>query len=109
MLSSLAGMAALFCFGPGDAAAAVGVGFAALLMLSCRALHPPAGIDAFLVAQLGLPLAWVVNPVLIGALLLAAFSRLWAAVGHHLLEALPIAAKVQRSTRDDRPRTEPLA
>lgn len=78
LLSSLAGVIALLCLGPGDAASAVAVGLAALLMLALRALHPPAGIDGFLIAEFGLPLGWVVNPVLIGALLLAAFSRLWA-------------------------------
>jgi CBS-domain-containing membrane protein len=78
LLSSLAGVIALFCLGAGDAASAVAVGLAALLMLAGRALHPPAGIDGFLIAWLGLPLGWVVNPVLIGALLLAVFSRLWA-------------------------------
>jgi hypothetical protein len=53
-------------------------------MLAGRAMHPPAGIDAFLVAGLGLPMSWAVSPVLIGALLLAGFSRLWAAGGDRL-------------------------
>jgi CBS-domain-containing membrane protein len=79
LLSSLAGFAALWCLGPGEVSSAVGVGLAALLMLAARAMHPPAGIDAFQVAWLGLPAWWIVNPVLIGAVLLAGFSRLWAA------------------------------
>jgi CBS-domain-containing membrane protein len=78
LLSTLAGFAALWCLGAGTTAAAVGVGLAALLMLSARALHPPAGIDGFLVPLLGLPLGWALQPVLIGAVLLAFFARLWS-------------------------------
>jgi CBS-domain-containing membrane protein len=84
LLSCLAGFAALWVIGPGEAASAVAVGLAALLMLASRAMHPPAGIDAFLVAGLGLPLGWALSPVLIGVLLLAVFSRLWAAGEHRL-------------------------
>ena len=84
LVSSIAGLAALACLGPGDAAAALGVGTAALLMMASRAPHPPAGVDAFLIAQLGLSWFWIVNPVLIGAVLLAAFSRLWALAGRYL-------------------------
>jgi CBS-domain-containing membrane protein len=84
LVSSIAGLGALLCLGPGDTAAALGVGAAALLMVASRALHPPAGLDAFIIAQLGLPWSWIVNPVLIGAVLLAAFSRLWASVGRYL-------------------------
>jgi CBS-domain-containing membrane protein len=79
LLSSLAGFAALWALGPGETASAVAVGLAALLMLTARAMHPPAGIDAFLVAGLGLTPGWVLSPVLAGAVLLAVFSRLWAA------------------------------
>jgi CBS-domain-containing membrane protein len=79
LLSSLAGFAALWAIGPGEAASAVAVGLAALLMLIGRAMHPPAGIDAFLVAGLGLTPVWALSPVLEGAVLLALFSRLWAA------------------------------
>jgi CBS-domain-containing membrane protein len=86
LLSSLAGFVALWAIGPGEAASAVGL--AALLMLIGRAMHPPAGIDAFLVAGMGLAPAWILSPVLAGAILLALFSRLWAAgerrLPHHL-------------------------
>jgi CBS-domain-containing membrane protein len=78
LLSTLAGFIALWCFGAGTGAAAVGVGLAAFLMLSARAMHPPAGIDGFLVPLLGLPLVWALRPVLIGAVLLALFARLWS-------------------------------
>jgi CBS-domain-containing membrane protein len=84
LLSSAAGFAVLWALGPGEVSSAVAVGLAALLMLACRAMHPPAGIDAFLVAGLGLPSNWIVNPVLIGAVLLAGYSRVWA-LGEHRL------------------------
>jgi CBS-domain-containing membrane protein len=84
LLSSAAGFAVLWAMGPGEAASAVAVGLATLLMLGCRAMHPPAGIDAFLVAGLGLPTSWIVNPVVIGAVLLAGYSRVWV-LGEHRL------------------------
>jgi hypothetical protein len=46
-------------------------------------MHPPAGIDVFLVAGLGLPANWIVNPVVIGAVLLAGYSRVWVLGEHH--------------------------
>src|SRR5579863_7699846 len=49
LLSSIAGFAALFLLGPGETSAALGVGLATFLMLGARAMHPPAGIDAFIV------------------------------------------------------------
>jgi CBS-domain-containing membrane protein len=79
LLSCLAGFAALLAMGPGEASSAVAVGLATLLMLIGRAMHPPAGIDAFLVSGLGLTPVWVLSPVLAGAILLALFSRLWNA------------------------------
>jgi CBS-domain-containing membrane protein len=87
LLSCAAGFAALWLSGPGEVSSASAVGLAALLMLLARAMHPPAGIDAFLVAGLGLPASWIVSPVLLGALLLVAFSRLWM-LGEHRLTPL---------------------
>ena len=78
LLSTFAGFAALWYLGAGTTAAAVGVGLATLLMLSARAAHPPAGIDGFLVPLLGLPLDWALKPVLVGAVLLALFAKLWS-------------------------------
>ena len=78
MCSCLAGLAALFLLGPGNTASAVGVGLAALAMLAVRAPHPPAGIDAFLIAATALPVRWVMSPVLIGCVLLVIFSQSWS-------------------------------
>lgn len=92
LLSTLAGFIALWCFGTGPIASAVGVGAATLLMLAARAVHPPAGIDAFLVPNQPLSAGWIVNPVLIGAILLAVYSRLWVR-GEQKLPRLPRRAR----------------
>ncbi len=90
LLSTAAGFIALWCLGPGATASAVAVGIAALLMLSCSAIHPPAGIDAFLICQFGLPLGWALTPVLVGAVLLALFSQLWAAGEWMVVPRMPV-------------------
>jgi len=88
LLSTLAGFAALGCLGAGASASAIGVGVASLLMMAASAVHPPAGIDAFLIAQLGLPIGWAWNPVLAGSVLLAGFAKAWALGEGPLLTAL---------------------
>jgi CBS-domain-containing membrane protein len=77
MLSCLGGFMALYTVGPGETSSAIAVGLATLLMMATRTLHPPAGIDAFLVASYGLTIDWVFNPVLIGAVLLTGFALAW--------------------------------
>jgi CBS-domain-containing membrane protein len=79
LISCVAGLTTVHVMGAGNAASAVGVGLAALGMLAMRAPHPPAGIDAFLIAANGLPLHWVMSPVMVGCLLLVAFSQSWHA------------------------------
>jgi CBS-domain-containing membrane protein len=77
LLSALAGFVALWLIGPGEVATVAGVGLATLLMAATRLVHPPGGIDAFLIPAEGLPAIWIINPVLIGAILLAVFAGLW--------------------------------
>jgi len=77
MLSCFAGLAALWMLGSGDTACAVALGIALFLMLIARALHPPAGINAFLIAAYGLPLSWAISPVLVGSLFLVGYKRIW--------------------------------
>jgi CBS-domain-containing membrane protein len=70
----------LFCFwmfGPGETSSAVAAGAATFLMMAIGAIHPPAGIDAFLVPAHALPASWLINPVFLGSLLLAVFGKLW--------------------------------
>jgi CBS-domain-containing membrane protein len=73
----IAGFAALYLVDAGGAASAIGVGLAGFLMLLLRAPHPPAGIDAFLIAGHDLPLKWSLSPVLAGCILLVAFAQAW--------------------------------
>jgi CBS-domain-containing membrane protein len=78
-LSSIAGWLSNLLLGHSEMAGSVAVTLAALAMIATRMLHPPAGIDAFLIPSQKLPPLWIASPVLIGALLLAGFAKLWAA------------------------------
>lgn len=77
LLSAASGLAALVVLGAGEVSAAVAVGVAVLLMQAARAMHPPAGIGAMLMASQGLPAAWIASPVLAGAVLLVGYGTLW--------------------------------
>ena len=79
LASRIAGFAAVWCCGPGETAGAVGVALAAMSMLVLQAMHPPADIDAFLITGYGLPMGWILSPVLVGAVLLAIYAATWAA------------------------------
>ena len=78
LLSSAAGLAALWLLGSNELATAAGVALATFLMLGARVVHPPAGINAFLIPANAISASWVLNPILLGSILLAAFARLWA-------------------------------
>ena len=75
VLSAIAGLAAVAALGPGDTAAALGVGIAIALMIASDALHPPAGINASMPAYLPLDWHFVVMPVAVGAVGLVLFAR----------------------------------
>lgn len=79
LVSSLAGLVCQAVIGSDETAGALAVGLATFAMLITRTLHPPAGIDAFLVPINDLGLRWLASPVLVGAVMLAAYGRLWAA------------------------------
>ncbi|MBS0242361.1 MAG: HPP family protein [Proteobacteria bacterium] len=79
LIAALAGLVVLAAMLPGEIAAAIAVGLATFAMMASDTLHPPAGINAFLIASYGLPLRWIAVPVLAGAVMLALFSRAWAA------------------------------
>jgi CBS-domain-containing membrane protein len=79
LLSSLAGWLVLGMAGTSEPAAAAAVGLATLVMIATRTLHPPAGLDAFLMTSQNLPAIWIFNPVLIGAVLLTVFAAAWHA------------------------------
>jgi CBS-domain-containing membrane protein len=77
VLSALAGYAALSLLGPTETASAIAVGAALLLMVAARAVHPPAGINAFLFPTHQLSASWILSPVLAGSLILVAFAVAW--------------------------------
>jgi CBS-domain-containing membrane protein len=78
LMSAVAGWLVIADLHAGEASAAVAVGLATVAMLASDTLHPPAGINAFLVASIGLSWRWIASPVLAGVILLAAYSMLWA-------------------------------
>jgi CBS-domain-containing membrane protein len=88
MLSCAAGWLCAMALGPGDVASAAAVGLATLGMMVAGVLHPPAGLDAFLIATQNLPPRWMVSPVLIGTVLLAVYSRLWAEGERRVIRSL---------------------
>jgi CBS-domain-containing membrane protein len=76
VLSAVAGYLALLFFGAGELGAAAGLGGAVTIMCLTRTMHPPAGLSGFLVPFLGLPLAWLLTPLLIGGVLVSAYGVL---------------------------------
>ncbi|MBL8701441.1 MAG: HPP family protein [Alphaproteobacteria bacterium] len=94
LISSFAGWLVGFLPGSSEALGAAAVALATLGMLVARSVHPPAGVDGFLVATSGLSVTWILSPVLVGALLLAAYSRVVAYGERMLLQALaPMLAR----------------
>ncbi len=77
LISALVGLLVLAVTGPGPIAAAAAVGLAVAAMMLTDTLHPPAGINPLLVVAGNLPWSFLVAPVLIGALMLAAFALVW--------------------------------
>ena len=81
LVSTLVGLLVLQLTGPGPWAAAVAVGLAMVAMHATRTFHPPAGIDPLVVVVNDMPWTFLIAPVGVGALLLAAFAFAW----HNLL------------------------
>lgn len=77
LISALTGLLVLAVTGPGTVPAAVAVGLAVLAMVLTDTLHPPAGINPLLVVSANLPWSFLLAPVLVGALMLAAFAFAW--------------------------------
>jgi CBS-domain-containing membrane protein len=77
IVATLVGLAVLQLTGPQAWAAAVAVGLAIVAMIVTGTFHPPAGINPLLVVSNNLPWTFLFVPVLLGAVLLAAFAWLW--------------------------------
>jgi CBS-domain-containing membrane protein len=77
LVSTLVGLVVLKLCGPAPWAAAVAVGVAMIAMHLTGTFHPPAGIDPLVVVANNMPWSFLVAPVAVGALLLAAFAYGW--------------------------------
>jgi CBS-domain-containing membrane protein len=77
LLSTAVGLLTLGITGASPWAAAVAVGLAMVAMHATRTFHPPAGIDPLIVVAQDMPASFLIAPVALGALLLAAFAWLW--------------------------------
>ena len=80
LVSSAMGLAALWLFGAGPIAMALGVGMAIAAMMLTRTMHPPAGGDPLIVILAGATPVFLLSPILAGTVLIvlagAAFG--WA-------------------------------
>jgi CBS-domain-containing membrane protein len=77
LVSTLVGLIVLQLTGPGPWVAALAVGLAMIAMHLTRTFHPPAGIDPLVVVVNGMPWTFLLAPVGVGALMLAAFAFVW--------------------------------
>jgi CBS-domain-containing membrane protein len=77
VLSGACGLLCYWILGPGETSSAIAVGVATFAMIAFEAVHPPAGIGAFLVPLHQLSIHWIFSPLLAGALILTVYSKLW--------------------------------
>jgi len=77
LLTTVVGVIVLNLFGVEPWSLGLAVGFAVMLMLATDTTHPPAGANPLLVMLTGQGWDFVVNPVLIGTLLIVGFGVLY--------------------------------
>jgi len=77
VVSTTVGLAVLTIAGPSPWAAAGAVGLAMATMHVTRTFHPPAGIDPLVIVVNGVPWSFLLVPVTVGAVMLAAFAFAW--------------------------------
>ena len=77
LVATLIGLVVVKLAGPQPWAAAVAVGIAMLAMHATRTFHPPAGIDPLLVVVNDMSWNFLLVPVAVGAVALAAFAYGW--------------------------------
>lgn len=83
VVSTLVGPAVVHLCGPAPWAAALAVGLAVIAMHLTGTFHLPAGIDPLVVVVNNMPWSFIVAPVAVGALLLAAVAWVWHNVARH--------------------------
>ncbi len=77
LVSTLVGLLVVKACGPAAWAAAVAVGLAMVAMHLSGTFHPPAGIDPLVIVVNDMSWSFIVMPVGIGVMLLAAFAYGW--------------------------------
>lgn len=77
VVSTLVALVVFQVIGVGPWAAALAVGLAMVAMHVTRTFHPPAGIDPLVVAVNGMSWTFLLAPVGVGAMMLAAFTFAW--------------------------------
>lgn len=102
LVSTLVGYAVLLVAGPSPAAAAVATGLSVAAMLATRTMHPPAGIDPFLIVNDDLGPGFLVGTVLPGSLLLAGFAFLWREMPERLARLSSSRSRSRAGTAGDR-------
>ena len=77
VLSACVGFCMLWLFGSHILVAAVAVGLSISAMMVTRTLHPPAGINALIVVTQAPRWTFLIEPVVLGSLLLVAFTAVF--------------------------------
>jgi CBS-domain-containing membrane protein len=77
LISTLVGLLAVKLLGPVPWIAALAVGLAMIAMHLTGTFHPPAGIDPLVIVVNDMSWGFLIAPVGVGALLLAAFAFAW--------------------------------
>lgn len=85
LISSAVGLASLFLFGATPLAFGLGVGVAITAMLMTRTTHPPAGADPIVVILVGATWQFLLTPVLLGTIAIAAMAYLY----HRFVTRMP--------------------
>ncbi|AIQ11407.1 membrane protein [Paenibacillus durus] len=76
LISTAVGLLLFHIFGNGFWVLALGVGLAIALMHVTRTTHPPAGANPIVVIMAGSPWSFLINPVLIGSLIIVIIALL---------------------------------
>jgi CBS-domain-containing membrane protein len=77
LISTLVGLVTVTITGPSPWAAALAVGLAMAVMHTTRTFHPPAGIDPLIVVAQDMSWSFLIAPVALGAVVLAAYAWFW--------------------------------
>jgi CBS-domain-containing membrane protein len=92
MLSTLIGLIVLNVLGSSSWSMALGVGLAIIGMHLCKVVHPPAGGDPILVMLSGASWGFLLTPVLVGSVILAAIGY-----GYHKLNRVDYPVWARRA------------